>query len=106
MVDLCLYRPRRSRPAGEPKLPNPAFSPISGSPFFSSASQVAVSSRGLDFRVYYTPPKYADGSVMICHHGAGYGGLSFACFAKEVKDMSRGECGVLSLDARRHGGFS
>ncbi|KAF8621972.1 hypothetical protein AX15_007339 [Amanita polypyramis BW_CC] len=40
---------------------------------------------------------------MICHHGAGYGGLSFACFAKEVKDMTKSECGVLSFDARRHG---
>ncbi|KAF8709763.1 hypothetical protein AX14_013469 [Amanita brunnescens Koide BX004] len=95
--------PRRSLPGKPPKPPNPAFSPISGSSFFDSASQVAVPSRGLDFRVYYTPPKYVDGTVMICHHGAGYGGLSFACMAKEVKDLSNGECGVLSADARRHG---
>jgi protein phosphatase methylesterase 1 len=40
---------------------------------------------------------------MICHHGAGYSGLSFACFAKEVTEMTKGECGVFSLDARRHG---
>ena len=40
---------------------------------------------------------------MICHHGAGYSGLTFACFAKEVTDMTKGECGVLALDARRHG---
>jgi hypothetical protein len=40
---------------------------------------------------------------MIFHHGAGYSGLSFACVAKEVRDMTKGECGVLSLDARRHG---
>ena len=40
---------------------------------------------------------------MICHHGAGYSGLSFACFAKEVTDLTKGECGALSLDARRHG---
>jgi hypothetical protein len=40
---------------------------------------------------------------MVCHHGAGYSGLSFACLAKEVADVSRGECGVLSIDARRHG---
>ena len=40
---------------------------------------------------------------MICHHGAGYSGLSFACLAKEITEMTKGECGVLSLDARRHG---
>jgi len=40
---------------------------------------------------------------MVCHHGAGYSGLSFACFAKEVTEMTKGECGVLALDARRHG---
>jgi protein phosphatase methylesterase 1 len=53
--------------------------------------------------VYYTPPKFADGAVMVCHHGAGTSGLSFACFAKEVTDMTKGECGVLAVDARRHG---
>jgi len=40
---------------------------------------------------------------MVCHHGAGTSALSFACFAKEVGDMTKGECGVLALDARRHG---
>jgi protein phosphatase methylesterase 1 len=40
---------------------------------------------------------------MICHHGAGYSGLSFACFAKEVTDLTKGGCGVLALDARQHG---
>lgn len=56
-------------------------------------------------RVYYTPSTLAasKGTVMICHHGAGFSGLSFACFAKEVKTICGGECGVLSLDAREHG---
>ena len=40
---------------------------------------------------------------MVCHHGAGYSGLTFACMAKEVTDMSKGECGVLSYDCRGHG---
>ena len=57
----------------------------------------------LDVRAYYTPPKFEDGTVMVCHHGAGYSGLSFACVAKEVTDMGRGECGVLSYDCRGHG---
>ena len=43
---------------------------------------------------------------MICHHGAGFSALSFACFAKEVENLSHGECGVLALDAREHGWFA
>jgi protein phosphatase methylesterase 1 len=64
-----------------------------------------VPSSQLDFRIYYTPPKTTDnsGTVMVCHHGAGTSGLSFACFANEVSEMTKGECGVLALDARRHG---
>ncbi|KAF8193448.1 Alpha/Beta hydrolase protein [Pholiota molesta] len=86
-----------------PKEPNAKFSPISASGFFAEALQVAIESRNLDCRIYYTPPKFKDGTVMVCHHGAGYSGISFACFAKEVTEMSKGDCGVLSLDARRHG---
>ncbi|KAL0945521.1 hypothetical protein HGRIS_001003 [Hohenbuehelia grisea] len=95
--------PARNPRTKAPRPPNPDFAPISASPFFDSASQVDVPSRSLDVRAYYTPPKFAGGTVMVCHHGAGYSGLSFACFAKEVADMSRGECGVLAFDARRHG---
>lgn len=91
-------------PRSKPKRPpNPAFAPISAAPFFDSAAQVSLEHRALDCRVYYTPPKLANGTVMICHHGAGYSGLSFACFAKEVNDITSGECGVLAFDARRHG---
>jgi len=85
------------------RVPNPNFAPISAAGYFEEAVQVAVPSRHLDCRVYYTSPKVKNGTVMICHHGAGYSGLTFACFAKEVTDMTKGECGVLALDARRHG---
>ncbi|KAF7317339.1 Protein phosphatase methylesterase 1 [Mycena chlorophos] len=88
---------KRARP------PNPDFAPLSASAYFGEALQVAVPGRQLDVRAYYTPPKFAGGTVFVCHHGAGYSGLSFACFAKEVLEMTRGEVGVLALDARRHG---
>ncbi|KAI0373614.1 protein phosphatase methylesterase [Pilatotrama ljubarskyi] len=92
-------------PAAAPRKhgPNPAFAPISAAGFFEQAIQVAVPQSDLDVRVYYTPPKFEDGTAMICHHGAGYSGLSFACMAKEIADMSKGECGVLSYDCRGHG---
>jgi hypothetical protein len=81
------------------------YAPISGSEFFEQAVEVDVQSSKLKTRVYYTPSQVpgSKGTVMICHHGAGYSGLSFACFSKEVTKLTDGECGVLSLDAREHG---
>ena len=50
----------------------------SASGYFSQAAVSSVSSRGLDFRIYFTPGKSANhggnGSVMVCHHGAGASG--------------------------------
>lgn len=45
----------------------------------------------------------AKGTYLVCHHGAGAGGLSFAALAKEVTEKSAGEMGVLAYDARGHG---
>lgn len=61
--------------------------------------------------MYYTSPKgttrdgddQSGSTVLVCHHGAGHSGLSFACFAREVVRVSEGELGVLALDARSHG---
>jgi len=92
-----------------PRTPNPEYEPISGASYFSEAVQVSVPDSKLDVRVYYTPPQTTDGSpgsVMVCHHGAGIAGLSFALFSKEVNNMTKGELGVLSIDARRHGAHS
>jgi hypothetical protein len=87
---------------------NEHYAPISASGLFDQALQVAVPSIELDIRVYFTPPKISagvngNGTLLVCQHGAGYSGLSFACFAKEVGEMSKGELGVLALDARAHG---
>lgn len=43
------------------------------------------------------------GVVLVGVHGAGYSGLSFACFAKEVLEREGGKVGVLAYDARGHG---
>lgn len=101
------YRPSRTSRHKVARPPNPAFAPISASGYFSQAAVSSVPSRGLDFRIYFTPGKSANhggnGSVIVCHHGAGASGLTFACFAKEVSEVGRGEVGVLAFDARRHG---
>ena len=115
MSDVFLLNPRRTlmaricrpaqtaRPKARKKHPALNVTPVSASDYFAQAFQVSVASTQLDHRVYYTPPKFADGSLMVFHHGAGYSGLTFACLAKEVGELSMGECGVLSVDARRHG---
>ena len=79
------------------------FTPISASGYFDQALEINVPSAQLNFRVYYSPPKAKGGTVLICHHGAGYSALSFACFAKEITRLSNGECGVFAFDVRRHG---
>ncbi|KAJ7035259.1 Alpha/Beta hydrolase protein [Mycena alexandri] len=87
-----------------PKKPNPDFAPISAMDYFADALQVLVPSRSLDCRVYYTPPGGGgETTVLVCHHGAGYSGLSFASLAREVRAQGRGEVGLLAADARRHG---
>ncbi|GAA95069.1 uncharacterized protein L969DRAFT_95957 [Mixia osmundae IAM 14324] len=49
-------------------------------------------------------PKPAKRDVLVvCHHGAGYSGLSYALFAKQLVQLSNGQLGVLSFDARGHG---
>ncbi|KIJ50938.1 hypothetical protein M422DRAFT_27064 [Sphaerobolus stellatus SS14] len=81
------------------------YAPVSGAEYFEQAAEVDVPTSKLKSRIYYTPSRIegSKGTVMICHHGAGFSGLSFACFAKEVQRLSQGECGILSVDAREHG---
>ncbi|KAI6039911.1 Alpha/Beta hydrolase protein [Pisolithus marmoratus] len=85
------------------KTPNPAYAPISPSGYFAQALQVSLPDRGVDVRAYYTPPRSERGGVFVMHHGAGYSGTSFACLAKELVELMKGEVGVLAFDARRHG---
>lgn len=80
-----------------------AYKPTSASGYFEQALEINVPLAQLNFRVYYTQPKAKDGTIFVCHHGAGYSALSFACFAKEVTRLSNGECGILAFDVRRHG---
>lgn len=91
------------------------LSPISASGYFAQALEVEPPGRDTVFRAYYTPsvPSRAsegaggsssggNGTLMICHHGAGASGLSFAALAKAVRDIDP-ELGVLAYDARGHG---
>jgi protein phosphatase methylesterase 1 len=56
------------------------------------------------YHAYLTPPTdVKKGPLFICHHGAGSSGLTFATFAQEVRQKLP-EAGILSLEARAHGG--
>lgn len=90
--------------------PSPHFS--SPSPASSSAPSLApdpLSGAPATAPWLASPPKLSTrrsggkGVVFVCVHGAGYSGLSFACFAKEVVAKGEGQVGVLAYDARGHG---
>lgn len=51
-------------------------------------------------------PTSNNGTVFVCIHGAGYSGLSWACFAKDVVAKGGGKVGALAFDARGHGAFA
>ena len=91
------------------------LSPLSASAYFTQALQIEPQDHVCSFRTYYTPSvvrpsaqsdlKGKNASVLVCHHGAGSSGTTFAALAKEVHDKSSGELGVLAFDARGHGKF-
>jgi len=85
------------------------LSPLSASDFFAQALEVQPPDNPSTFRVYLAPPtsKGKDGekgTILVCHHGGGASGLSFAALAKAVTERSEGELGVMSFDCRGHGG--
>lgn len=87
------------------------YSPLTAAGYFASALEVDVPLSGpshgqhATFRVYYTPPPStaSDGVVFVCVHGAGYSGLSWACFGKDLVQKGEGKAGVLAYDSRGHG---
>lgn len=108
---ICSAKPS-TRPGKQGDLS--AFAPISAASYFSQALEVDPPSRNIAFRAYYTPSSLAGlpdtktgkrkrGSVLVCHHGGGSAGTTFACLAKSVQELSHGELGVLAFDARDHG---
>ena len=54
------------------------------------------------YHTYVSRPKSAEAPLIICHHGAGSTGLSFALFAKELQ-RALPKVGIMSIDARGHG---
>lgn len=80
------------------------YTALSGQNYFDEALEIETKP-GCIFRVYYSAPiEQRNATVVVFHQGAGYTGLSFACLAKELRRLSNGKLGMLSFDARAHGG--
>lgn len=79
--------------------------PVSWSAYFDQELYLDSSREGVTakYHVYVTPPAdLVKGPLFVCHHGAGASGLSFALFAREIRQRLAG-CGVLAVEAREHG---
>ena len=83
------------------------FSPLSAGMYFDQALEITPPGSDTTFRGYMVhPTSSADKpTYLVCHHGAGASGLSFATLAKEVKRRSAGQLGILAFDCRGHGQF-
>ncbi|XP_050517786.1 protein phosphatase methylesterase 1-like [Diabrotica virgifera virgifera] len=75
------------------------FSPIKWSEYFEKEELIQLANG--EFHVY---TKGSEGPILLCLHGGGYSGLTWALFAQEVTKMIN--CQVVALDLRGHGNTS
>ncbi|OQR72433.1 protein phosphatase methylesterase 1-like, partial [Tropilaelaps mercedesae] len=78
------------------------YTPVKGDKYFSQEQEVQVDSGDI-FKIYRCasadcPPERP---VLFLLHGAGYSGLTWACFAAEIVSMV--ECSLVAMDLRGHG---
>eukprot|EP00850_Spirogloea_muscicola_P004805 SM000021S06438 [mRNA] locus=s21:222641:231157:- [translate_table: standard] len=72
------------------------YAPLPWTPYFDAATDVAIPGTGDVFHVYTAG---SEGPVVLCLHGGGYSGLSFALAAKHLREQVR----VVAPDLRGHG---
>lgn len=79
--------------------------PLDWSGYFDQALDLFLSEdQSSQVRVYTKGQLSPKSSVLLCHHGAGLGGLSFAVLAKEIFSSSQ-EFSIVAYDCRGHGSF-
>jgi hypothetical protein len=81
------------------------LSPLSAGDYFDQALEIHPPGSDTKFRAYTTHATAVKDkpTVLVCHHGGGASGLSFATLAKQIKQKSSGELGTLTYDCRGHG---
>lgn len=72
------------------------ISPLKWSEYFESQGDIEIPSGSLHFY-----RKGFEGPLIVCLHGGGYSGLTWALFSKEITKLM--VCQVLVLDLRGHG---
>ncbi|KAJ8983892.1 hypothetical protein NQ317_000928 [Molorchus minor] len=75
---------------------NQNFTPIKWSEYFDKEEKIETA-RG-KFHVY---SKGNEGPILLCLHGGGYSGLTWALFAVEISNLIH--CQVVAVDGRGHG---
>ncbi|KAL1927496.1 hypothetical protein VTP01DRAFT_3733 [Rhizomucor pusillus] len=79
------------------------YAPLDWREYFESCEDVNIQGTADTFRVYRIQGSDSTTPVFVMHHGAGHSGLSFALTARHIKEMTKGQCSVVSIDARGHG---
>ncbi|KAI8390339.1 Alpha/Beta hydrolase protein [Blakeslea trispora] len=81
----------------------PAYTPYAWNDYFDESIDVPIPNTSNIFRIYRTLPKQTNGPLFVMHHGAGSSALTFGFVAKQIKQLTQGECGVMAFDCRGHG---
>lgn len=78
------------------------------SALFPFEESYTILDNGVRLAAFYKPPSGDNAPLIICHHGAGSSGMTFACFVKEIGGLGKDQekPGVLTFDARGHGDSS
>ncbi|CEI95242.1 Putative Alpha/beta hydrolase family domain-containing protein [Rhizopus microsporus] len=79
------------------------YSPNEWQDYFDESINLNISRTNDVFRIYKTDSVKPDGPLFLMHHGAGSSGLSFGWVAKHIKELTKGEYGVIAIDCRGHG---
>ncbi|KAI1289779.1 Protein phosphatase methylesterase 1 [Halotydeus destructor] len=97
-------RPAMAGARGLPKRPGREFTPLPWSDYFESMRDVDVSSSS-SFRVYLSGfsdnKDYGNKPLLVLLHGAGYSGLTWSLFAKNICRLCH--CKIAAIDLRGHG---
>ncbi|WFD28479.1 protein phosphatase methylesterase-1 [Malassezia nana] len=102
---------RGALPMVPPAVAPAAFGPLSADDCFAMALELDIPCHAgtpdkATVRAYYTPPKGGlsnEATVFVCHHGAGFGSLSYALTARALSQQTQGAVGILAYDCRGHG---
>jgi len=91
------HQPSASTRSSTPPCPPRAAPPGRWSDWFDHKRRIPVPSRGGAFVVYSAGPPGAP--VLLCCHGAGYTGMSWALLARHLREAVH----IVAYDARGHG---